>query len=124
MLAVAPTDCSTCISYQCLDWTIGSTSNSKREASFKARTKQDVYFGVGSYGNNITRAGYCYRLTATNVAKDIIVQVVHQGAYQLVNCNSLYSHVYTLMHLITGADVRDGNFDLITADGGFGLFDV
>lgn len=79
MLAVAPADCSTCIAYQCLDWTIGSKTNAKREAAFKARTKQDVYFGVGSYGNNITRAGYCYRLTVTNVAKDIIVQVVNQG---------------------------------------------
>eukprot|EP01035_Chromulina_nebulosa_P039828 gene39828-53860_t len=83
------------------DWTIGSTSNFARQAAFKARTRQDVYFGVGSYGNNMTRAGYCYRLSLTSVTKDIIVQVVNQGA-----------------------DVPDGNFDLMVADGGFGLFDA
>jgi hypothetical protein len=90
-----------CVSYQCLDWTAGSVSNTKRQAAFKARTGNDVIFGVGSYGDNTTRAGFCYRIKVSNVARDLIVQVVNQGS-----------------------DVPDGNFDMMIADGGFGLFDA
>jgi len=84
LLIVAPKTCNTCMAYQCLDWTVGSRTNAQREAAFRARTGQDVYFGVGSYGDNMTRAGYCYRLTVTNVLKDIIVQVVNQGNSNLL----------------------------------------
>ena len=67
--------CLTCASYQCIDWTVGSTMNQAREKSFKQRTGVDVYFGVGSYGNDQTRAGLCYRVTVTGVQTDLIVQV-------------------------------------------------
>ena len=50
-----------------------------RQSAFQQRTKQDVFFGVGSYGNNEARAGNCYRLTVSGVVKDIVVQVVNQG---------------------------------------------
>lgn len=70
----------------------------QREASFLAATGQSVYFGVGSYGNNQTRAGLCYRITVASADRDLIVQVVNQGG-----------------------DVPDGNFDLQVGDGGFGL---
>jgi len=86
---VKQNDCADCLSYQCIDWTIGSASNNARQAAFKVRTKQDVYFGVGSYGNDMTRAGYCYRLQVSNVNKDIIVQVVNQGDLQI---NSQYGN--------------------------------
>lgn len=92
--------CSTCVSYQCIDWTAGSVANKQREAAFLARTGNDVYFGVGSYGNNQARGGLCYRVSVSSVEKDLLVQVVNQGA-----------------------DVPDGNFDLMVSDGGFGLFD-
>ena len=92
--------CSTCVAYQCIDWTTGSAGNVIRQNAFFKRTGLDVYFGVGSYGNNQARGGLCYRITVSSVDKDLIVQVVNQGA-----------------------DVPDGNFDLMVGDGGFGLFD-
>ena len=67
------------MSYQCIDWTIGSNANAIREASFFQRTGQSVYFGVGSYGNNATRAGFCYRIKLSSVIKDVVIQVVNQG---------------------------------------------
>lgn len=94
------TTCNNCVAYQCIDWTAGSQANQQREASFLQRTGQDVYFGVGSYGNVQSRGGLCYRVSVTSVKKDLIVQVINQGA-----------------------DVPDGNFDLMVADGGFGLYD-
>ena len=50
-------DCSRCVSYQCIDWTIGSNFNKVREAAFKRKTFENVFFGVGSYGNDESRAG-------------------------------------------------------------------
>lgn len=72
-----------------------------REKAYNDRTGDSVFFGVGSYGNDQTRAGNCYRVTAQGVSRDLIVQVVNQGG-----------------------DVPDGNFDLQTGDGGYGLFDA
>ena len=72
-----------------------------REKAFFAATGEKVYFGVGSYGNDQTRAGLCYRITASGVDRDLIVQVVNQGG-----------------------DVPDGNFDLQVGDGGYGVFDA
>lgn len=93
------TSCNTCIAYQCLDWTVGSQSNQARESAFKARSGEDVHFGVGSYGNDQTRAGLCYRISSTSFEKDLIVQAINQGA---------------------DTDAKD--FDLQTGDGGFGLY--
>ena len=89
------------MSYQCIDWSVGSAGMQEREFLFNKRTGQNVYFGVGSYGNDNKRAGRCYRITTDSVDRDLIVQVVNQGS-----------------------DVADGNFDLMQADGGFGIFDA
>ena len=94
------TTCNNCVAYQCIDWTTGSQANQQREEAFLRRTGQDVYFGVGSYGNIQSRGGLCYRITVTSVKKDLLVQVINQGA-----------------------DVPDGNFDLMLGAGGFGLYD-
>jgi len=72
-----------------------------RAAAFKQLTGNDVIFGVGSYGNDQTRAGKCYRITTRVGFKDLIVQVVNQGG-----------------------DVANGNFDLQVGDGGFGLYNA
>lgn len=72
-----------------------------RELSYTSRTGDSVYLGVGSYGNKNVRAGKCYRITATGVDRDLLVQVVNQGG-----------------------DVPDGNFDLQLGDGGTGLFNA
>lgn len=94
--------CATCVSYQCIDWTFGSAANTAREKSFLARTGEKVYFGVGSYSSaNPTPGGLCYRITASNLDRDLIVQMVN-----------------------TGGDVPNGNVDMQTGDGGFGLFDA
>eukprot|EP01037_Dinobryon_pediforme_P019030 gene19030-19376_t len=85
-----------------LERSLLATTVSRISASIgqQERTGQNVYFGVGSYGNIQSRGGLCYRITVSSVAKDLLVQVVNQGA-----------------------DVPDGNFDLMVADGGFGLYD-
>jgi len=95
------TSCATCAAYQCLDWTAGSAGMQYREESYFNNSGDSVYFGVGSYGNDAKRAGKCYRITTDSIDRDLIVQVVNQGL-----------------------DVPDGNFDLMLADGGFGLFDA
>lgn len=81
--------------------TIGSSGNQAREAAFLKRTGHKVYFGVGSYGNDQANAGRCVRITTNTIDRDIIAQVVNQGA-----------------------DVHDDNFDIQTADGGFGIFNA
>lgn len=82
-----------------MDWTVGSVAMKAREQEFLTRTGNDVFLGVGSYGNDRRRGGKCYRITATGIAKDIIVQSVNLGG-----------------------DVADNNFDIQTGDGGHGLF--
>ena len=74
-----PVSCQQCLSYQCIDWTMGSRRIVKQEAFYKARTQQDVYFGVGSLGSNKSYAGLCYRIGLYQLAKDIIVQVVDRS---------------------------------------------
>lgn len=54
---------------------------------------------MGSYGNNQTRAGLCYRISAPTFPKDLILQVTNNGG-----------------------DVQPNDVDLLTIDGGFGLF--
>ena len=90
-------DCTTCLVYSCVDWLAGSAGMQQREASYLDRTGDSVYFGVGSYGSDTTKAGLCYRVTAATIDRDLIVQVVTQGG-----------------------DVADGNFNLYIADGGLG----
>ena len=81
--------------------TVGSSGQTARQTAFTARTGNNVYFGVGSYGNDNANAGYCVRITTNSLDRDIIAQVVNQGS-----------------------DVNQNNFDLQTADGGFGIFDA
>jgi len=88
------TNCSTCLAYQCVDWTAGSVGMKQRQKAFFERTGVDVYFGVGSYGDDVSRGGLCYRLGVMNTSRDIIVQVIS-----------------------TGARVGDGNFNLLMGGG-------
>jgi hypothetical protein len=80
---------------------LGSLSNQALEKKFNSRTNDVVYLGVGSFGNDATRAGKCYRITADGVVRDLIVQVINQGG-----------------------DVPNGNFDLLMGDGGFGIYNA
>lgn len=94
--------CETCVSYQCIDWTFGSVANTARESSFYQRTNEKVYFGVASYSSaNTDPGGLCYRITASRLDRDLIVQIVNSGS-----------------------DVPNGNVDLQTGDGGFGYYDA
>jgi hypothetical protein len=47
----------------------------QREADYFAATKDLVHFAVGAIGSDATNAGFCYRITARGVKKDIIMQV-------------------------------------------------
>lgn len=94
-------NCATCVAYQCLDWTIGSSANTARERDFFSSTGQLVYFGVGSSGSYPAGGGLCYRLTTDSIDRDVIIQVVNSGS-----------------------DVPVGNFDVQIADGGFGIYDA
>jgi len=93
--------CSTCVSYQCIDWTVGSAANAAREADFLAKTGQKIFFGVGSYSGDAASGGLCYRITTNSIDRDLIVQIVNYGS-----------------------DVPNGNVDLQVGDGGFGLYDA
>lgn len=78
--------------YACLDWTLGSAQMQQAEEAFKARTGQDVHFGVGTLmaegdevGTN-KHLGRCFRLTFMDGQKDIIAQAVNTG-YDMSNPN-------------------------------------
>lgn len=49
------TSCSTCVSYSCIDWTAMSAGMKSREQTYFEETGDQVYFGVGSYGNDQTK---------------------------------------------------------------------
>ena len=51
-----------------------------------------VYFAVGSYGYDASRGGFCYRLKAESVDRDIIVQVINQAG------------MYVCVHVLWGYD--------------------
>jgi len=85
--------------YACMDWTFGSQYMKKAEAAFKADTKEDVYFGVGSFGSDdqMKGLGMCFRMKVKGIDKDLIVQGIN-----------------------TGGDVQGNQFDMQVGDGGFG----
>jgi hypothetical protein len=87
-----------------MDWTFGSTSMKAAEKAFTARTGEDVFFGVGTYGTSadIQRGlGSCLRMTIDGVSKDILAQSIN-----------------------TGSDVAGTQFDLQVGDGGAGAFNT
>eukprot|EP01038_Epipyxis_sp_PR26KG_P006175 gene6175-8505_t len=90
------TSCDTCFDYSCVDWIMGSHAMKQKEASFNATTGQKVYFAVGSYAYDTTRAGLCYRMTVQGLDRDIIGQVIN-----------------------IGGSILDGSFEAIMADGSF-----
>ena len=92
------------ITFACMDWTFGSMAMRRAETSFKARTGEDVFFGVGTYGNAedpLHGLGACYRLSVEGVTKDIIAQSIN-----------------------TGHDVAATQFDLQIGAGGAGAFNT
>lgn len=92
------------ITFACMDWTFGSSAMRVAEAKFAARTADDVFFGVGTYGtadDPLNGLAACYRLTVEGVDKDIIAQSVN-----------------------TGHDVAGTQFDLQIGAGGAGAFNT
>jgi hypothetical protein len=85
----------------CIDWSFGSQSMQKAEASFNTREKDNVYFGIGTYGTNDAQRGLgaCFRLKVDTLDRDLLVQSVN-----------------------TGSDVSGNQFDLQQGDGGTGAF--
>ena len=70
------TSCTDCFAYQCIDWTVGSRAMRTREANFYNETGQMVYFAVGSFGNDPSIGGQCYRISTDSIDRDIIMQVI------------------------------------------------
>ena len=92
------------MTFACMDWTFGSAAMRAAEAAFAARSGEDVFFGVGTYGtaDDAQRGlGACYRMHVGGVAKELIVQSVN-----------------------TGSDVAGNQFDLQIGDGGAGAFNT
>jgi len=92
------------MAYACMDWTFGSSAIRGAEASFRGRSGQDVYFGVGTYGTSsdpMKGLGACYRLKVEGVDKDIIAHSIN-----------------------TGHDVAGNQFDLQMGAGGAGSFNT
>eukprot|EP01038_Epipyxis_sp_PR26KG_P010988 gene10988-14762_t len=90
-------DCGDCAAYSCIDWTMGSQAMISRQKTFKSRTTQDVYFGVGAHGYDSSSAGLCYRMSISGTDKDVIAQVVQ-----------------------VGGETGPSDFMIQTGDGGFG----
>jgi len=86
--------------FACMDWTFGSTAMLRAEASFKSRTGEDTYLGVGTWGS-AEGLGACYRMKVDGVDKDIIGQSLN-----------------------TGHDVAGNQFDLQIGAGGAGAFNT
>ena len=47
----------------------------QREQDFLRETNESVTFAVGSFGNDNSRAGLCYRIKSDQATQDIIAQV-------------------------------------------------
>lgn len=92
------------MAFACMDWTFGSASMRAAEAKYNSRAKDNVYFGVGTYGSSgdpIRGLGNCYRMSIEGVDKPIIAQSVN-----------------------TGSDVAGNQFDLQIGAGGAGAFNT
>jgi hypothetical protein len=92
------------MAFACMDWTFGSSTMRAKEASFKKRTGHDVYLGVGSYGTfsiPMNGLGACFRIKASGIGKDLIVQSINSGH-----------------------DVANNQFDLQVGNGGAGKFNT
>ena len=71
----AISSCSSCAAYQCIDWTVGSHGMRQREEVYFNNSGDSVYFAVGSYGYDDSRAGKCYRISSPSIDRDVIAQV-------------------------------------------------
>jgi hypothetical protein len=67
--------CATCLSYACIDWVVGSAAMTQREADYYRETNDSVYFAVGAFGNDSSKAGLCYRITTAESPVPLIAQV-------------------------------------------------
>ena len=68
--------CSSCAAYQCIDWTMGSQAMLQRQELYFNNSGDSVFFAVGSYGTDDSRAGKCYRISSPSIDRDIIAQVL------------------------------------------------
>jgi len=92
------------MAFACMDWTFGSQAMKRAEQAFNNRTKDNVYFGLGTYGSSDDPQrglGACYRLTVDTVDRPILVQSIN-----------------------TGSDVAGNQFDLQIGDGGAGQYNT
>jgi len=99
--------------FACMDWTFGSKKIGKQEEAFKARTGEDVWFGVGTFGtmdDPMQGLGNCYRMVVkTTNCKD-----------QMAG-RDLEKHIIA-QSVNTGHDVSNIQFDLQMGNGGTGAF--
>jgi len=92
------------MAYACMDWTFGSHAMRKAEEAFNARTGNNVYFGIGTYGTGTDPQrglGACYKIHAEGLDRALLVQSVN-----------------------TGSDVAGNQFDLQIGDGGAGAYNT
>lgn len=89
--------CDTCLIYQCVDWSAGSASMAVREELFFNQTGERVFLGVGSYGNDNSKAGLCVRMTVEGSQNNIMILYKFSCPYQfliyffvLCRCRSRY----------------------------------
>eukprot|EP01035_Chromulina_nebulosa_P014268 gene14268-18900_t len=52
----------------------------QREQDFLRETNESVTFAVGSFGNDNSRAGLCYRIKTEQATQDVIAQVISLGS--------------------------------------------
>lgn len=92
------------MAFACMDWTFGSNGMKSAQAAFQKRTGENVHFGVGSYGvtgDAMQGLAACYRVKASGVSKELILQSINSGH-----------------------DVSGGQFDVQVGNGGAGKFNT
>ena len=95
--------CTTCITYQCLDWLPGSVLMTEREDAYNEKSGDNVYFGVGAAGRSDLDAGKCFRIeldpfeAVGHDLKEYIVQAID----------------------VSHKAIPTGSFQMMAAGGGF-----
>merc|ERR1712059_109980 len=99
--------------FACMDWTFGSKKIIRQEDTFRARTGEDVWFGVGTFGTQddaMQGLGACYRMV-----------IRETNCLDRMAGRELEKHVIA-QSVNTGHDVSNIQFDLQIGNGGTGAF--
>jgi len=99
--------------FACMDWTFGSNKMMEQEEKFNARTGENVWFGVGTFGtedDEMRGLGNCYRMK------------IRETTCADINSGEFLEREIIAQSINTGSDVSNIQFDLQIGNGGTGAF--